>query len=134
MEEHITEEVVKELEDIQRFLEQDLKQQATAEPEILVERLSILNAMMARTGFLLAVAKADQDRATKRVFQEYKSDICALPTSLAHKFINACCDRENFYATWLDRLNRDCVHHSDNIRTQVSFAKQNMAMVGRGYN
>ncbi|MBR0291121.1 MAG: hypothetical protein IJQ79_03210 [Bacteroidales bacterium] len=130
MENHITKEVEQELEEIQKFLEDDHSE----EPEYLVERLSILNSLMARTGFLLAVAEADRDRAVREVFEEYQSDILAMPASLAQKFISAKCERENYFAKWLDRLNRDCVHHSDNIRTQVSFAKQNLMLSGRGYN
>lgn len=131
MESHITEEVAQELTEIQLFLEEEVE---GAEPEILIQRLSTLNSLMARTGFLLAVAKADQDRAMREVFDKYRGDILAMPASLAQKFISAQCERENYYATWLDRLNRECVHHSDNIRTQVSFAKQNMMLSGRGYN
>ena len=39
----------------------------------------------------------------------------------------------NQLVVWLDRINRTLVHAGDNIRTQISFAKQDLALQRKGY-
>lgn len=129
VEEHINESVAEELRGIQEFLET-----ATSEdPNELIERLGMLNVYMARTGYLLAVAKADQDNATARVFQEFSGDILSMPATIGARFIASHCKKENYYVNWIERINRACVHQGDNIRTQVSFAKENMRLINTPY-
>ena len=128
-EEHITQDTHKELEDIQSFLEVVTGDEVNE----LIERLSMLNSYMARTGYLLAVATADRDRAMAGVFAEHQKSILKMPATVSQKFINCLCDTENYYVTWIERLNRACVHQGDNIRTQISFAKENLSLTKRGY-
>ena len=129
-EKHITPEIAEELVRIQAFLEEEPRDDV---PEILIERLTKLNALMARTGFLWAEAKADQDAAIAAVFAENSKAILQMPATVSQKFIAALCKDENYYVSLTERINRTCVHQSDNLRTQVSYAKENMALTRKGY-
>ncbi len=129
VEEHINDSVAEELRGIQGFLETETSE----DPNELIERLGMLNVYMARTGYLLAVAKADQDTATARVFDEFSGDILAMPATIGARFIASRCREENYYVNWIERINRACVHQGDNIRTQVSFAKENMRLINTPY-
>ena len=127
---HITEEVVEELRGIQEFLEEEY----TDDPVSLLNRITLLNVYMARSGFLLAEAEADRDKAMAATFAEHASAITKMPSQVSQKFINALCEKENYFVTWIERIHRTCVHQSDGIRTQVSFAKEEMRMAGWGNN
>ncbi len=126
----ITPEKMEELKKIQELLESE---PVTADPAELIDRLTKMNAYMARSGFLMAEAQADRDAAVAGVFAEHQKAILQMPATVSQKFIGAMCKDENFYATWTERINRLCVHESDNLRTQVSYAKENMALTRRGY-
>ena len=126
----ITQEKIEELKKIQEFLESE---PVTDDPAELIDRLTKMNAYMARSGFLMAEAQADRDAAIAGVFAEHQKAILQMPATVSQKFISAMCKDENFYATWTERINRLCVHESDNLRTQVSYAKENMALTRRGY-
>lgn len=129
VEEHISDATGVELRGIQDFLETV----ASDDPSELIERLGMLNVYMARTGYLLAVAKADLDSAMADVFGKHADQITAMSATIGAKFIASQCKTENYYVNWLDRLNKTCVHQCDNIRTQVSFAKENMRLVNSPY-
>lgn len=129
MEEHITQEIVEELKEIQSFLEEEYEESAP----VMVQRLTRINAYMARTGYLYAIACADQDRAIAGVFAENAKAIRVMPATISQKFINTLCDKENYYVKWLERLNKTCTHQADNIRTQVSFQKEELSLTKRGY-
>lgn len=99
----------------------------------LVERLTYINVYMARSAKLLADAKLMQDKATTRVFAEHSKTIIKMPATIAAKFIGAMCEQENYLVNWLDRINRACVHQGDNIRTQISFNKEQLKLTRAGY-
>ena len=126
----ITQEKIEELKKIQEFLESE---PVTDDPAELIDRLTKMNAYMARSGFLMAEAQADRDAAIAGLFAEHQKAILQMPATVSQKSISAMCTDENFYATWTERINRLCVHESDNLRTQVSYAKENMALTRRGY-
>lgn len=48
-------------------------------------------------------------------------------------FVSAQSVTANQLVVWLDRINRTLVHAGDNIRTQISFAKQDLALQRKGY-
>ena len=77
-------------------------------------------------------AKAIQDILTANIFASKGDYISRLSTTLASKFITSQTATINQIVTWLDRINRTCVHQSDNIRTQISFAKMEKANINRG--
>ena len=129
IEEHITPDVVQELTEIQLFIDSEY----TEDVAVLIPRLTRIGAYMSRTGYLKAVAESDRDRAMAAVFSEHSKAILKMPATVSTKFIGSQCARENYYCTWIDRINRTCTHQADIIRTQISFAKEDLALTRRGY-
>lgn len=121
--------VLKEIEEMQSFLEIT----ASDNPKELIQRLTDINVYMARSGKLLADAKALQDTITAKVYEEHKEFVGRVPATVAIKFVSAQTATANQLVNWLDRINRTLVHAGDNIRTQISFAKQDMALQRKGY-
>ena len=105
----------------------------TDNPDELVARLADLNVYMARSCKMLADAKKLQDDATKKVFDEYKDLFASLPATISARYINAICSSENYLVNWLDRLNKAFAHTGDNLRTQVSYCKEQMKLTRTGY-
>jgi hypothetical protein len=97
----------------------------------MMERLSTLNVYMARSGEMLADAMQLQDRAINAVYAEQRKLILKMPATIASKFVNSCCDQENRLVKWLERINATCKHQSDNLRTQISFAKEQFILENR---
>ena len=116
--------VIKEIEEMQSFLEIT----ASDNPKELIDRLTDINVYLARSGKLLADAKAYQDQVTANVYASHMEFISRVPATVAMKFVAAQSVTANQIVTWLDRINRTLVHAGDNIRTQISFAKQDMAL------
>lgn len=102
-------------------------------PNELTERLGVLNVYMARSGKMLADAKHAQDKATAAAYAEHRDDILGLPATIAAKFIASQTASENYLVNWLDRINRTCTHQADNLRTLISFAKEQMGLTRKGY-
>lgn len=122
-------ELLTEAQVIQTFLEVTTSDDAHE----LTERLTTLNAYMARSGQMLAQAKNRQDRAVAQAYAKNDHTIAGMSPSIARKFIDAQCANENYLVNWLDRINRTCVHQGENIRTQISFAKEQLSLTRRGY-
>lgn len=118
-----------EIQEMQSFLEIT----ANDNPQELVQRLTDINVYMARSGKLLADAKAIQDEMTAEIYKEHDVFISRVPATIATKFISSQSVTINQIVNWLDRINRTLVHASDNIRTQISFAKQDMSLQRKGY-
>lgn len=121
--------VIKEIEEMQSFLEIT----TSDNPKELIDRLTDINVYMARSGKLLADAKAHQDQVTANVYNEHIDFISRIPATVATKFVSSQCSTANQIVVWLDRINRTLVHAGDNIRTQISFAKQDLALQRKGY-
>ncbi|WP_298546739.1 hypothetical protein [uncultured Parabacteroides sp.] len=121
--------IVKEIEEMQSFLETI----ASDNPKELIDRLTDINVYLARSGKLLADAKAYQDEVAASVYATHMEFISRVPATVAMKFVSAQSVTANQLVTWLDRINRTLVHAGDNIRTQISFAKQDMALQRKGY-
>ncbi len=121
--------MLQEIKDMQSFLEIT----PSDNPHELVQRLTDINVYMARSGKLLADAKAYQDQIVANVYDRHNDFLSRVPATVAMKFISAQCVAANQIVTWLERMNRAFVHQGDNIRTQISFAKQDIALQRRGY-
>ncbi|MFV0501757.1 MAG: hypothetical protein ACK5MH_09235 [Bacteroidales bacterium] len=121
--------LIKMAQAIQEFLEQDVSDN----PNDLVDRLSTINTFLATSGKALADAKLLQDSKVKKLYDDYFNQISGFSPTVATKFINAMTDKENYLVNWLDRINRTLVHSGDNIRTQVSFAKEELRLTKQGY-
>lgn len=114
---------------IQDFLELT----CSDDPNEMVARLSDLSVYMARTGKMLADARRMQDAAVAATYAEHTKSILKMPATVARKFIESQTAAENYLVNWIDRLNRACTHQSENLRTQVSFAKQQLELTRKGY-
>lgn len=123
------EEIKAECQQIQDFLEITTSGDANE----LVDRLTDLNVYLARSGFLLAEAKRMQEARTVYIHTMDGAYIKTLSASVAQKFINAKVYEENYLVNWLDRINRTCVHQGDNLRTQISFSKEELKLTRSGY-
>lgn len=123
------EEIEKECKEMQDFLEIETSDST----DELVSRLTHINIYLARSGFLLAEAKRIQDKAIQEVYQSNMDALVKMPSNTAKQFITSFVADINYLVTWLDRLNRSCVHQGDNIRTQISFAKEELKLVKSGY-
>lgn len=121
--------MIKEIQEMQDFLEIT----TSDDPKELVQRLTDINIYLARSGKLLADAKAFQDSVMAGVYEKHSAFISRVPATIATKFVSSQCVTANQIVTWLDRINRTLVHAGDNIRTQISFAKQDMALQRKGY-
>lgn len=121
--------IITEIEEMQSFLETI----TSDDPKELIERLTDINVYLARSGKLLADAKAYQDSVAANVYATHMEFISHVPATVAMKFVAAQSVTANQIVTWLDRINRTLVHAGDNIRTQISFAKQDMALQRKGY-
>lgn len=118
-----------ELLKIEEFLEDEPTEDASA----LVSKLGVLNVYMARTGRILAEAKYFQDKAGRDAFEKLAPGIFDMKPTIVGKFIGSLTPMSNRIVNLADRLNRACVHASDNMRTQVSFAKEEMRLVNSPY-
>ena len=123
--------LLQEAQEIQNFLES--VSDNNDDPKELAFRLSYLNNYMARSGKMLADAKLMQDSAVAAAYAEHAKFILKMPATIALKFISSQTVSENYLVNWLDRINRTCTHQGDNIRTQISFAKEEMSLTRKGY-
>lgn len=114
---------------MQEFLERD----NSDSPEALVERVTKLNVLLARSGKLLADAKLIQDEISADVFIANEATIIKMGATLGRQYVQARTSNINYYVNWLDRLNRAMVHVGDNMRTQISFAKEELRLTKSGY-
>lgn len=114
---------------MQRFLEET----PANDPNVLSDRLTNVNIYLARSGQLLAQVKQIQDECTNDIFVAEKDDILKMSATLAKQYISSFLSDVNYYVNWLDRLNRAFVHSGDNIRTQMSFLKEELRLNKSGY-
>lgn len=117
----ITPEIEGELLVIQDFLET----RHSDEPTVLAQVLAEINVQMARTGYLLAEAKYDLNTARARAFAENKKAIEKMPATVSNRFLEALCSKEEHNVDWIERLNKTCTHQADNLRSLLSYAKEN---------
>lgn len=118
-----------EAERIQAYLEIT----ASDDPNEMVARLSDLNVYLARTGRMLAEASCIRDRAVAAVYASRAEVIERMPATVARRFVESQTADQNALVVWLDRLNRTCTHQSENLRTQISFTKQQLELTRKGY-
>jgi len=123
------EDIENEAKEIQEFLEITASDDVTE----LINRLSTINAHMARSGYLLAQCQRIKDEASAILYTRDIKLITKMPATVANRYVEAMTAREGSLLKWLDRINRSCVHQSDNIRTQESFLKQQMDLERKGY-
>lgn len=115
---------------MQRFLEEDIP---TDNPNVLVNRLSTINTYLACSGKALADAKLLQDKEIVFIYQNNSNYILSLSPSIAKRYVESLASAENHLVNWIERINRTLVHIGDNVRTQISFAKEELRLTKQGY-
>lgn len=113
------ENIQKELEEIQNFLEITLSENI----EEAVYRGNDLAVYMARSGKLLADAKLHRDEKLKSEVISKIKDLVSLPASSANKFIDTLTKDENYLVNWADRINTSCSRQLEWCRTVISKGK-----------
>ena len=119
--------LVEESERIQIFAENC----PTDDANVLVDRLNDLNHYLARTAVMLAEAKAIHDKAMLDSYLAYDFD--KMPASVVNKMVASMCGESNKLVNWVERLNRALVHIGENMRTQISFSKEQLKLTRSGY-
>lgn len=121
----MTEEQLKKIAEVQDFLEQVAPPD---DPYLLTERLSWINAYMAWTGTMLGVATKELMDAKKAVQIEHFSQLSKMPATVQKDFVDNMCAEQNARLKQIDRLNAACTHQGENIRTQISFIKEQIKL------
>jgi len=109
------------------------KIETSGDAQELVERLSTINAFMARASEILADAKLALDNRTSAIFDDYGDAISRYPATIAGKYISSLCAKENRLIALTEMLYKSLVHQGDNLRTQISFEKENLRLTKCGY-
>lgn len=117
----------KEAEQIQIFSDSSQSDDAN----IMVEYLKDLNHYLSRTAVMLADAKMIHDKAIVDTYLAYDFD--GTPASVTNKMVASMCGDTNKLVTWIERLNRGLVHIGENLRTQISFCKEQLKLTRNGY-
>lgn len=94
--------------------------------DLLVEYLGGLNTIISRTGLMLAEAQKLRDLARNATFANDFAKIKALSPTLANKYVDSVTADENALLEWVTQLNKTAKHQADNLRTQISYAKEQM--------
>lgn len=116
-----------EADEIQRFAERC----PTDDANLLVERLNDLNHYLARTAVMLSEAKMIHDKAVLDTYMAYDFD--KMTASVVNKMVASMCGESSRLVTWIERLNRALVHIGENLRTQISFSKEQLKLTRSGY-
>ena len=119
----------KEADMIQQFAENC----ASDDVNVLVDKLNDLNHYLARTAVMLAEAKMIQDKSLYDAYMSYHTTGMQMPASAVNKMIASTCGEANMLVNWIDRLNRMLVHIGENMRTQISFNKEQLKLTRSGY-
>lgn len=117
----------KEADRIQQFAENC----ASDDVNILVNKLNDLNHYLARTAVMLTEAKMIHDKAMLDTYLAY--DFEKMPASVVNKMVASMCGESSKLVTWVERLNRALVHIGENMRTQISFNKEQLKLTRSGY-
>ncbi len=107
-----------------------LEQKPSDQEEGLIDRLELLQILMAQSGDCLANAKYLLDmRKNDSITQSLKEALAGdWSTTIIHKKIDALCREENFLVNRFDRINSSAVHQIDALRSILSYRKAQMTL------
>jgi hypothetical protein len=107
-----------------------LEQKPSDQDEGLIDRLELLQILMAQSGDCLANAKYLLDmRKNDSITQSLKEALAGdWSTTIIHKKIDALCREENFLVNRFDRINSSAVHQIDALRSILSYRKAQMSL------
>lgn len=98
--------------------------------EGLIDRLELIEILVAQSGKLLADSKYWLDqRKNDSITQTLKDALSdKWSVSIINKKIDALCKDENYLVTLVDRINASATHQIDALRTIISYRKTQMAV------
>lgn len=96
------------------------------DPDACLERMTELEVIMARSGQYLADAKYWQDEARGRLKQYVEELGSKYSISTLNDYVKAKTVDENHVVNWMERINRSCSHLTDNLRTTISYKKEEL--------
>ena len=107
-----------------------LEQKSSDQEEGLIDRLELLQVLLAQSGDCLANAKYLLDmRKNDSITQSLKDALAGdWSTTIIHKKIDALCREENFLVNRFDRINSSAVHQIDALRSILSYRKAQMTL------
>jgi len=107
-----------------------LEQKPSDQEEGIIDRLELLQILMAQSGDCLANAKYLLDmRKNDSITQSLKEALASdWSTTIIHKKIDALCREENFLVNRFDRINSSAVHQIDALRSILSYRKAQMSL------
>lgn len=103
------------------------------DPGSLVARLSAINTYIARTGRLLSDAKRLKDSAEEAFMSENKELMEKVNSTTFGRLLSADISGYDYLVKRIDRLNAALTHISANLRTEISWMKEEMGLTRSGY-
>lgn len=99
-----------------------LQTRSSDEPAAMLEKMELLEIMIAQAGEYLALSKSYQDEIIQQTILEHdvNDDLSA---STLNMFIKASAKDWNYLVTSFDRINAAAVHQHDGLRTRISYIK-----------
>ena len=113
--------------DMQIFLEEKYD---SKEGSVLIERMEVMQRLMAESGKCLADAKWYKEKIENDAIMESlkKSYEEKLSTSTINKYVTTVARDYNYLVNVFDRINASATHQSDALRTLLSYLKAQMTM------
>ena len=108
----------------------------SSDHEEMMQRVAFLNSYMSRSGEMWAIAKRELRKKKSSQFNETIISIAKaahLSASVQNAMLESICEEESFLVDWLERINRSCVHQCDNLRTLISYEKEQLRIEKTGY-
>lgn len=90
-------------------------------PHSIMDRMSMLNIYLARTGRMVAEADFLKDEKTQEVLSNIK--LLGFSPSIQKEWIKSSTKAENMLFKSVERLNAAIVHQLDVLRSQLSYLK-----------
>lgn len=108
-------------ENMQAYLETE----TGPEPQHLMDRIELLNLLIAKSGQCLAEAKYIQDQLINTGLLNAIGEGLEnkLSPSLINQFIKSNAKDVNLLVNWFDRINAAATHQLDSLRTIISYKK-----------
>jgi hypothetical protein len=115
------EELHKVAENMQTYLETE----TGPDPQHLMDRIELLNLLIAKSGQCLAEAKYIQDQIINTGLMNAIGEglETKLSPSLINQFVKSNAKDVNLLVNWFDRINAAATHQLDSLRTIISYKK-----------
>jgi hypothetical protein len=107
-----------------------LEQSSPKEDEKLIERLELLQVLLAQSGKYLADAKLLRDEQVQQAIKGVVSDpdMVGLSNTLMNEYVKSSAKDLNYLVNSLDRINSAAVHQIDSVRSILSYRRSQMTL------